>query len=107
MLEISATEVIKTLMLAGTMVSINQEIDFETAAIVAAELGFEVEAIKIEDVVSKILEEYDEEESENEIPRPPVVTVMPDMSIMVKPRCLTGFVKQTLLPAKLAVSPSI
>jgi translation initiation factor IF-2 len=75
-LEISATEVIKTLMLAGTMVSINQEIDFETAAIVASELGFEVEAIKIEDVVSKILEEYDEEESENEIPRPPVVTVM-------------------------------
>ncbi|MDD3305877.1 MAG: translation initiation factor IF-2 [Acetobacterium sp.] len=75
-LEISATEVIKTLMLSGTMVSINQEIDFETAAIVAAELGFEVEAIKIEDVVSKILEEYDEEESENEIPRPPVVTVM-------------------------------
>lgn len=75
-LEISATEVIKTLMLAGTMVSINQEIDYETAAIVAAELGFEVEAIKIEDVVSKILEEYDEEESENEIPRPPVVTVM-------------------------------
>ena len=58
------------------MVSINQEIDFETAAIVASELGFEVEAIKIEDVVSKILEEYDEEESENEIPRPPVVTVM-------------------------------
>ena len=75
-LEISATEVIKTLMIAGTMVSINQEIDFETAAIVAAELGFEVEAIKIEDVVSKMLEEYDEEESENEIPRPPVVTVM-------------------------------
>ncbi len=75
-LEISATEVIKSLMQAGTMVSINQEIDFETAAIVAAELGFEVEAIKIEDVVSKILEEYDEEESENEIPRPPVVTVM-------------------------------
>lgn len=75
-LEISATEVIKSLMQAGTMVSINQEIDFETAAIVAAELGFEVEAIKIEDVVSKILEEYDEEQSENEIPRPPVVTVM-------------------------------
>ncbi len=75
-LEISATEIIKTLMLAGTMVSINQEIDFETAAIVASELGFEVEAIKIEDVVSKILEEYDDEESENEIPRPPVVTVM-------------------------------
>jgi translation initiation factor IF-2 len=75
-LEISATEIIKTLMLAGTMVSINQEIDYDTAAIVASELGFEVEAVKIEDVVSKILEEYDEEESENQTPRPPVVTVM-------------------------------
>ncbi|MGL4606426.1 MAG: translation initiation factor IF-2 [Eubacteriaceae bacterium] len=75
-LDITATEIIKTLMMAGTMVSINQEIDFETAAIVAAEFDIEVEAIKIEDVVSKILEEYDDEETENEVIRPPVITVM-------------------------------
>lgn len=75
-LEVTATEIIKILMMAGTMVSINQEIDFDTAEIVASELGIEVEAIKIEDVVSKILEEYDEEETENEIIRPPVITVM-------------------------------
>lgn len=75
-LGVGATEVIKILMLAGSMVSINQEIDFDTAAIVAAELGLEVQAIEIEDVVSKILEEYDEEESTNQVPRPPVVTVM-------------------------------
>ncbi|KNZ41654.1 translation initiation factor IF-2 [Acetobacterium bakii] len=75
-LEINVTEIIKTLMMAGSMVSINQEIDFDTASIVASEFGFEVVAIKIEDVVSKILEEYDEEESENETIRPAVVTVM-------------------------------
>jgi len=75
-LEINVTEIIKTLMMAGSMVSINQEIDFDTASIVASEFGFEVVAIKIEDVVSKILEEYDEEETENETIRPAVVTVM-------------------------------
>lgn len=75
-LEINVTEIIKTLMMAGTMVSINQEIDFDTASIVASEFGFEVEAIKIEDVVAKILEEYDEEETDNETIRPAVVTVM-------------------------------
>ncbi|WKY46557.1 translation initiation factor IF-2 [Eubacteriaceae bacterium ES3] len=75
-LDVGATEIIKILMMAGTMATINQEIDFETASLVAAELGKEVEAIKVEDVVSKILEEYDEEESENAVKRPPVVTVM-------------------------------
>jgi translation initiation factor IF-2 len=75
-LDVGATEIIKILMMAGTMATINQEIDFETATLVAAELGKEVEVIKVEDVVSKILEEYDEEESENAIKRPPVVTVM-------------------------------
>jgi translation initiation factor IF-2 len=75
-LDVGATEIIKILMMAGTMATINQEIDFETATLVASELGKEVEVIKVEDVVSKILEEYDEEESENAIKRPPVVTVM-------------------------------
>ncbi|MBC3796521.1 translation initiation factor IF-2 [Acetobacterium tundrae] len=75
-LELNATDIIKTLMASGSMVNINQEIDYETAAIVAAEFDLEVEAIEIEDVVSKILEEYDEEETGNEVLRPPVVTVM-------------------------------
>ena len=75
-LEINVTDIIKTLMMAGTMVSINQEIDFDTASLVASEFGFEVEAIKIKDVVAKILEEYDEEETDNATIRPAVVTVM-------------------------------
>lgn len=75
-LDVGATEIIKTLMMAGTMATINQQIDYETAEIVAAELGYEVKAIKMEDVVEKLLEEYDEESTGNEIKRPPVVTVM-------------------------------
>ena len=37
----SPIEVIKTLMANGVMANINQQIDFDTAAIVAAEMGFE------------------------------------------------------------------
>lgn len=75
-LDVSATEIIKILMMAGTMATINQQIDYETAEIVASELGYEVKAVKMEDVVTKILEEYDEEDTGNEVKRPPVVTVM-------------------------------
>lgn len=75
---IGATEIIKTLMMNGTMATINQQIDFDTAEIVAMELGYEVKAVKMEDIVTKILEEYDEREDEvgEEVKRPPVVTVM-------------------------------
>ena len=41
MLDTSAVQVIKILMANGVMASINQQIDFDTAAVVATELGFE------------------------------------------------------------------
>lgn len=76
-LDVSATDIIKTLMMAGTMATINQQIDFETAEIVASEMGYEVQAVKMEDVVTKMLEEYDESvDTGEESTRPPVVTVM-------------------------------
>ncbi|MDO4288915.1 MAG: translation initiation factor IF-2 [Eubacterium sp.] len=75
-LDVGATEIIKTLMMAGTMATINQQIDYDTAEIVASELGYEVKAVKMEDVVEKLLEEYDEASTGNEVKRPPVVTVM-------------------------------
>lgn len=75
-LDVPATEIIKILMLAGTMATINQSIDFDTAQLVCDELGYEVEAVKVEDVFEKMIEEYDEEETGNEETRPPVVTVM-------------------------------
>ncbi len=83
-LKASPIDLIKTLMANGVMASINQTIDFETAEIVATELGYEV-----------VLEEPEEEletEAEAEIPlwrrliadepedqlqpRPPVVAVL-------------------------------
>lgn len=77
-LDVGATEIIKILMMNGTMATINQQIDYDTAEIVAMEMGYEVKAIKMEDVVEKILEEYEEkaDETGEEIKRPPVVTVM-------------------------------
>lgn len=75
-LEIPATEIIKELMLSGTLANINQQIDAETAEIVASELGYEVKKITTEDVFEKIFEDYDNLVTGNEILRPPVVTVM-------------------------------
>lgn len=76
-------EIIKTLMQNGVMANINQLIDYETAEIVAVELGYNVELEKIEQLQA---------DDENEIPlwrrmianeddddlkrRPPVVTIL-------------------------------
>ena len=72
---VKATEVIKTLMGMGMMVTINQVLDQDTAIIVVEEMGHKPEAAKENDLESFL----DEESSSlNEIiePRPPVVTVM-------------------------------
>lgn len=69
-----AGEVIKKLMMMGTMVSINQEVDFDTASIVAAEFGVTVEAIPPEEDPTEIPEIIDDEK--DLVYRPPVVTVM-------------------------------
>ena len=72
---VKATEVIKTLMGMGMMVTINQVLDQDTAIIVVEEMGHKPEAAKENDLESFLDEEYS---SLNEIiePRPPVVTVM-------------------------------
>ncbi len=69
----SPAEIVKKLMELGTMASINQDIDFETAEIVAS-----LYDIKVERAVSegdKILGEIVDDEKSLK-PRPPVVTVM-------------------------------
>ena len=82
-LEASPIEVIKTLMANGMMANINQEIDFDTAAIVADEMGFaavpeQVEEEKPEEAVEIPLwrQMLAEEEEEDLEPRPPVVTFL-------------------------------
>ena len=71
----SPAELIKKLMLLGTLATINQEIDADTATILAGDFGFEVE-IKIELDAEGRLEVEQEDKPENLLPRPCVVTVM-------------------------------
>ncbi|MCL1965149.1 MAG: translation initiation factor IF-2, partial [Firmicutes bacterium] len=71
-----AGEIIKKLLLLGTMATINQELDFDTAALVASEFGVELEQ-KLEKTAEDILvEENFEDEETDLIERPPVVTIM-------------------------------
>jgi len=78
----SPIDVIKILMTNGVMANINQQIDFDTAAVVAAELGFEasleIPEVKDEDIGEiplwkRLIEEEDPEKLTN---RPPVVTIL-------------------------------
>jgi len=78
----SPIDVIKILMTNGVMANINQQIDFDTAAVVAAELGYEasleIPEVKEEDVGEIPLWKrlIDEEDPKNLINRPPVVTIL-------------------------------
>ena len=70
----TAAEIIKKLMLMGVLASINQEIDFDTAALVASEFGVNVEELPPEVDPTLIPEIVDDPKSL--VLRPPVVTVM-------------------------------
>lgn len=83
LLNISPINVIRELMKNGIMANINQEIDFDTAAIIAADLGFEVQEEKPPEPVEEEVEpparkrrEYTPEELAKLRARPPVVTIM-------------------------------
>lgn len=90
LLDVSPIEVMKMLIGSGIMANINQTVDYDTAAIVAADLGFEIEQelppeveeapgppeapVIPEEVPLKDI--YAQEAPEDLKPRPPVVTVM-------------------------------
>jgi translation initiation factor IF-2 len=84
LMEVSPIDVIKELMNNGILANINQQIDYETAAIVAEEMGFETspEAPPVpEEEIPMIplpLKErmYEDEAPEDLRPRPPVVTML-------------------------------
>ena len=67
--------IIKKMFLAGKIMTINTELDFEQAGEIAMEYNFEPEAEVVEDVIEKFLEDVEDAE-ETLIPRPPVVCVM-------------------------------
>lgn len=75
-LESTPVDVIKALMKNGVMATINQELDFDTASIVATDMGWEVTEAP---TILEELEQQEEVEEEDEsllVDRPPVVTIM-------------------------------
>ena len=75
LLRMTATEVIKKLMTLGVMATVNEVIDYDTAEIVATELGAKVKPQVVVTIEEQIIEE-DVEDDENAIKRPPVICVM-------------------------------
>ena len=80
-LNMSVTELIKVLMKSGILASQNERIDFETASIVADDLGFkvkqeeEVEDVKVEEL-ERVKERIDAGREIKAVSRPPVIVVM-------------------------------
>jgi translation initiation factor IF-2 len=82
-IEVSPIQIIKKLMTNGVMASINQTIDFDTAAILADEMGFEAtlesQAAPLEKEIGKVPQWRQTIADEDETaltPRPPVVTLL-------------------------------
>jgi len=77
-LGVEASQILKHLMNLGVMAHINKEINFDTAELIAEELGFKVKKQKDADGVQEEpnVVHYDEEDSQNLKQRPPIVTVM-------------------------------
>ena len=75
-MSVKASEVIKQLMKLGQMVTINQQLDQETAMIVVEEMGHKALAAKLDDPEAFTEEETALHDTAEQLPRAPVVTVM-------------------------------
>ncbi len=76
LLGVSAVDIIKALMKNGVMANINQQLDYDTAAIVASDLGFETREAAPPEPESPAEAAAAVEEDREALPRPPVVTIM-------------------------------
>ena len=74
-LKATAAEVIKKLMVMGTMASINDNIDFDTASLVAMEFHAKVEKEEVVTIEEMIIDDHEDEEKDL-VTRAPVVVVM-------------------------------
>ena len=74
-LKVNVAQVIKKLMGLGVMASISEVIDFDTASLVAEELGAKVEH-EVHVTIEERLFEVDDDKAEDLVERPPVVVVM-------------------------------
>ena len=74
-LKVTAAEVVKRLMMLGVMANVNMTVDYETAYLVADELGAKVEKEIVVTIEEKLFDEA-EDAPENLVNRSPVVVVM-------------------------------
>jgi translation initiation factor IF-2 len=72
-INVKGAEIIKKLMEMGTMATLNQSLDFETASLIAVDYGYEVEKAGFEE--ETVLKTH-EDQPDQMADRPPVVTVM-------------------------------
>ncbi len=70
---IKANEIIKTMMGMGSMATVNQTVDFDTATLIASEFNYEVERASFEE---DALLKQETDDPKKLAPRPPVVTIM-------------------------------
>ncbi len=75
LMAVKAGEVIKTLMGMGSMVTINQPLDQDTAILVAEEMGHAARAAQARDIEQELIDEEVDSDAVT-VTRPPVVTVM-------------------------------
>ncbi len=76
---IGAAEILKALMKGGVIANINQQVDYETAAVIASDFGIETKEFvpeKLANVVENISDALAQEKSKDLRLRPPVVTIM-------------------------------
>lgn len=87
LMDASPIDVMKRLIANGIMASINQQIDFDTAAIVIADMGYEAQSAseakeaqeakaRAEKTAEKWQRIYHDEKAENMVPRPPIITIL-------------------------------
>ena len=75
MMKRTAAEVIKKLMTLGVMATVNEIIDYDTAEIVASELGVKVEKEVVVTIEDRIIDDSTDDDKDL-LPRDPVVVVM-------------------------------
>ena len=74
-MKVQAAAIVKKLFMQGKIVTVNHEIDYETAEEIALEFNCIAEPEEKVDVIAELLKEDEEDESKM-VPRPPVVCVM-------------------------------
>lgn len=73
---ITVAEIMKKLMSLGILATINQNLDYDTAAIVASEFGIQLDKKAAKSFEEILIDEDTEDDPSTLVPRPPIVTVM-------------------------------